>query len=196
MSCGFFLSGTVTPSIPMHQTDRTNSNYTMNIKREIVIEKPVSEVWMIVGSHFGDAYKWARGLNHSEGHGESEFEGATCRNRTCQVPGFGKIKEVIQEFDQVNHVLSYEVVEGFPGFISSAVNTWNLEAIGQKKTKVTMNLVMNTTGIKGAIMGPMMKMNLNKMISGVVSDLKIYAETGKPSPYKTKELEETEPKAA
>ncbi len=167
----------------------------MNINKEIIIDKPVQEVWEIVGNQFGDAYIWARGLDHSKGHGESGFEGASCSNRTCQVPGFGKIKEAIRQFDQINHVLSYEVEEGFPGFISSAVNTWRLDALGQK-TKVTMNLVMKTKGIKGAIMGPMMKMNLNKLIDGVVSDLKTYAETGRPSVYKTKELDKAARKAA
>jgi len=59
-----------------------------------------------------------------------------------------------------------------------------------------MNKAMQTKGIKGAIMGPMMKMNLNKMITGVLSDLKTFVETGKPSEHKMKEMAKAAKKAA
>ena len=167
----------------------------MNIQKEILVNKPASEVWEVLGPQFEDAYKWARGLDHSQGHGEPVFDGAACSNRTCEVPGFGEIQEVIKKFDAEKHILSYEVTHGFPGFITSAVNTWRLTAQGFN-TKVEMNMEMQTKGIKGAIMGPMMKMNLNKMISGVLSDLKTYVEKGAPSEYKMKELAKAARKAA
>lgn len=167
----------------------------MNIKKEIIVNKSASEVWEVLGDQFPDAYKWARGLDHSQGHGEPVFDGASCSNRTCEVPGFGKIQEVIKKFDPDKHVLSYEVTHGFPGFITSATNTWKLAA-QTFNTKVEMNMVMQTKGIKGAIMGPMMKMNLNKMITGVLSDLKTYVETGVPSDHKMKEIAKAGKKAA
>lgn len=167
----------------------------MNIRKDIVVHRSVKEVWEVLGTQFEDAYKWARGLDSSTGHGKSSFEGLAHSNRTCEVPGFGKIDEVILIFDPVNHILSYEVKEGFPTFISSAVNTWILkkEDLG---TRVSMNLEMQTTGIKGVLIGPMMKMNLNKLITGVVSDFKVYVETGKPSKHKAKELAKEAKKAA
>ena len=167
----------------------------MNIQKEILVNKPASEVWEVLGTQFQDAYKWARGLDHSQGHGEAAFDGASCSNRTCEVPGFGKIQEVIKKFDSEKYILAYEVTYGFPDFITSAVNTWKLTAQGFN-TKVEMNMEMQTKGIKGAIMGPMMKMNLNKMISGVLSDLKTYVEKGAPSEYKMKELAKAARKAA
>jgi hypothetical protein len=36
----------------------------------------------------------------------------------------------------------------------------------------------------GALMDWMLKMNFNKVLPGVMDDLKFYAETGKPSPTK------------
>ena len=167
----------------------------MNIKKEMVINRPVDEVWEVLGNQFADAYKWARGLNHSEGHGKQSFGNATFDHRTCEVDGFGKIQEVLKRFDPENYVLTYEVAEGFPGFISSAVNTWSLSEEGSK-TKVNMHLVMETTGIKGTLMGPMMKMQLNKTVAGVVSDLKAYVETGRPSKQKEKEIAKMAKKAA
>lgn len=167
----------------------------MEIKKEIVIDQSIEQVWGILGNQFTDAYKWARGLDHSEGHGTPTFEGASCSNRTCEVPGFGTIQEVIRKFDTKNYVLAYEVSEGFPDFISSAINTWSLSRV-DGKTKVNMHLKMETNGFKGTIMGPMMKLQLSKLISGVVQDLKIYAETGKPSQQKEKELAKYLKKAA
>ena len=167
----------------------------MEIKKEIVINKQIHHVWEVVGDQYADAYKWARGLHFSHGHGTPKFDGASCNNRTCEVPGFGKVNEVIRKYDPKNYVLSYEVVEGFPGFITKGVNTWRLTPQGGK-TKVSMHLVMDTKGLKGAIMGPMMKMQLNKLIAGVVEDLKIFLETGAPSKQKQKEINKAKKKAA
>ena len=35
----------------------------MEFKREIIIHKPVAEVWEVLGNHYGEAYKWASGLS-------------------------------------------------------------------------------------------------------------------------------------
>jgi len=159
----------------------------MEIKKEIIINRPIEEVWDVLGSQFTTAYRWARGLTHSEGFGKPTFPGAECSNRTCEVPGFGTIQENIKEFDYKNYVLTYEVVKGFPGFITSADNTWSLVR-KENNTLVSMHMKMQTKGLKGAIMGPMMKMQLNKTVAGVIEDLKVFVETGNPSDYKQKEL--------
>ena len=189
-----FLFGTVTRPSSLHPTSKSVKK-VMNIKKEIIVNKSASEVWEVLGNQFPEAYKWARGLDHSEGHGEARFEGASCSNRTCEVPGFGKIQEVIKKFDPENHVLIYQVTQGFPGFITSAINTWKLTSSGMN-TKVEMDMIMNTKGIKGALMGPMMKMNLSKTVAGVLSDLKTYVETGEPSVQKLKEIDKAARKAA
>ncbi len=167
----------------------------MEIKKEIIINRSVQDVWEVLGNQFTTAHKWARGLTHSEGYGEPKFEGAECSNRTCEVPGFGTIQEHIKKFDAKNHVLAYEVVKGFPGFITKALNTWSLSKIGDR-TKVSMHLEMQTNGFKGAVMGPIMKMQINKMVAGVIEDLKVYVETGQPSLFKQKELDKHRRKVA
>ncbi len=159
----------------------------MEIIKEITINKPVTEAWDVLGNQFTEAHKWARGLDHSVGSGKPKFKGASCNNRTCEVPGFGTIEEEIKKFDAQNHVLAYEVVKGFPGFITSAINTWSLHQVGHQ-TKVRMHMKMQTNGFKGAIMGPLMKMKLNKTVEGVLQDFKIFVETGRVSQQKEKEL--------
>lgn len=158
----------------------------MDIKKEIIINQPIEKVWDILGNQFGQAFLWASTLNHSEGYGEPTLEGASCNNRACSTSQ-GDIKEVIRTFDPEQHILSYEVLEGFPFFVKQGVNTWRLTARGNK-TVVNIHMVITTGGFVGAIMNPMMKFQLNSLLEQVANDLKHYAETGKPSPNKAKEL--------
>jgi len=46
----------------------------MKITTEIVINKPVLDVWEIVGNQFGSAHIWASALTHTEGSGRKMAE--------------------------------------------------------------------------------------------------------------------------
>ena len=164
----------------------------MDIQKETIVNKPIEEVWDLLGNRYGDGYKWARGLYHSEVQGAPTIEGAVCSNRSCET-SFGHLNEEIRVF-KPNEQLSYEVVEGFPGFIKKGVNNWYLTRISDHETKVAMRFVGETQGIAGAIMGPMMKMNLSKGLEGALYDFRHYLETGKPSPEKIKDNRKNEKK--
>ncbi|EAQ42431.2 hypothetical protein MED152_06915 [Polaribacter sp. MED152] len=157
----------------------------MEVKKEIIVNKSITEVWEVLGNQYGEAYKWARGLYHSEAHGLPKISGAICSNRTCDT-SFGKLQEEVRVF-KANEQLSYEVVKGFPSFIETGVNNWYLNEIGANRTKVTMHFVGKTEGFMGVIMGPMMKMNLKKGLGQALSDFKFYVENDKPSPEKLKD---------
>lgn len=159
----------------------------MEFKREIIINEPIEKVWEVLGNQYGEAYKWASGLKHSNPYGNPKLSGASCNNRACDT-ATGKIKEVIRIFDTQNHTLEYEVIEGFPFFVESGVNNWQLTKLANNRTKVTMHLVVKTKGLVGTIMSPMMKMQMGKVIDPVPNDLKHFVETGTPSPNKAKEL--------
>lgn len=166
----------------------------MEFKKSMLIDRPVDEVWEVLGNQYTAAYKWAAGLYHSEGEGTPKIEGAACNNRSCDT-SFGRIKEEIRAFDADNFKLSYEVIEGFPFFVDKGINNWKLMPKGNK-TQVDMHLVVTTKGLMGAIMGPMMKLQMGKTIATVLDDLKYYVENGKPSPAKAKELARAAKKAA
>ncbi|MEO0338732.1 MAG: SRPBCC family protein [Bacteroidota bacterium] len=158
----------------------------MEFRKSILVNQPIEAVWEVLGNQYGEAYKWASGLYHSEGFGTPIIEGAHCKNRSCDTTQ-GKITEVIKTFNAADHHLEYEVVEGFPFFVDQGVNNWKLTPQGNK-TRVDMHLVITTKGIMGAIMGPMMKMQMGKIVNNVLQDFKHYLETGKPSPLKAKEM--------
>lgn len=166
----------------------------MEFIKEINISKPVDQVWDLLGNQYGDAYKWASGLAHSNSFGQPRISGAACNNRSCDT-SFGQITEEIQAFDAENYVLSYHVIKGFPFFIDVAQNTWTLKAKGDI-THVHVHLTMKTKGIVGFIMAPMMKMQMNNTLNQVIKDFKHYLETGQPSAYKSKEMAKLSRKAA
>ena len=166
----------------------------MNIKKEIVVNQPIDDVWEVLGNQFGEDYKWARGLYHSKAYGNPTIEGATCSNRACDTTQ-GKIDEALRKFDPDHYTLEYEVIKGFPFFVKSGTNNWRLSPNGQS-TKVYMDFNLETKGLIGAIMNPMMKMQMNKIIEGVLEDFKHYTEKGIPSPGKERELAKQMNKAA
>ncbi|MEN0048212.1 MAG: SRPBCC family protein [Bacteroidota bacterium] len=159
----------------------------MEFKKSIIIDKSIEEVWEVLGNQYGEAYKWVSGLSHSEAFGKPTLEGASCSSRACDTT-FGSIKEQVRIFDAQNYILEYEVVEGFPGFMESAINNWKLTKTGANTTRVDMHLTATTKGLVGKIMRPMMKLQMGKATANAVQDLKHYVETGQPSALKAKEL--------
>ncbi len=158
----------------------------MDFKKEIIIKKTPQEVWEILGDQYGSAHQWAGGLYHSEGYNAAKIESAPFHNRACDTSQ-GKIKEAIEVFDSQNYTLVYRVIEGFPFFVKLGRNHWQLIPEG-KHTKVKMHLKIQTQGIIGAMMQPMMKLQMNSITRNILDDLKHYVETGQPSPRKAKEL--------
>ena len=158
----------------------------MEFIKTTTVDRPIEEVWEILGNQFGEAYKWAGGLYHSEGFGTPALEDAPFSSRACNTSQ-GKITEEIRVFDPENYKLVYEVVNGFPGFVEVGKNQWSLSPVGEK-TEVHMHLVIETKGIMGIIMGPMMGMQLKKVVNNVLEDFKHFVETGSPSPSKAKEM--------
>lgn len=160
----------------------------MKVEKEILVNKPVNDVWEILGKQYTDAYKWASGLYYSEGSGEPSFEGASCSNRDCDT-SFGQLREEIQVFDEKQYKLSYEVVEGFPSFIEKGVNNWSLTPVGTDQTKVSMRFDGKTRGLMGLVMGPMMGMKLGSGLQNAIEEFKHYVETGEAHPRKIKDIQ-------
>ncbi|HAA11720.1 MAG TPA: MxaD family protein [Cytophagales bacterium] len=158
----------------------------MDIQKSITVNKPIAAVWEILGNQYTEAYRWARELYHSEGSGAPQFSGASCSKRTCDT-SFGTIHEEIRTFDPQRHILEYEVVKGFPGFIKQGINHWELTSLSDGITKVTMHFKGETQGLLGLVMGPVLNRKLNKNLGEVLGDFKHYVETGKPSPGKVKD---------
>lgn len=156
----------------------------MDFKRSFTVRKPVDDVWEVLGNQFGQACAWASGLHHSE---VSARRGDRPTHRACTAD-FGDLKEEVLRFDPDEYVLAYRVLEGFPGFVDSGVNHWRLTGLPDGTTRVDMHLRIVTKGLVGAVMSPMMRMQMNGLTKQIVEDFTVYLETGRPSAKKAKEL--------
>ena len=150
------------------------------VNKEMVVNVSADKLWEMIGPGFIDVYKWSSNVDHAEGSGNSEFEGAVCSERFCDVnvKGFSKISEKLIKYNEKNMNLAYEVVDGMPGFITLAKNDWTVVPVGDNQAKLVMKAEFGSKGLMGTIMNGMMKKKMIKTIDTVLNDAKIYAETG------------------
>jgi hypothetical protein len=98
--------------------------------------------------------------------------------------GFSSVNEKITEYDVPNKTMAFDVFEGMPGFVINASNRTVISSKGEKKSNATLQITMKMKPFMGWLMGGMLKKNLSELIDSALDDLKIYAETGKPSARK------------
>jgi hypothetical protein len=158
----------------------------MIIEKEIVVNKGIENAWKVLGTEFANAYKWASAINHSEGKGAG-FNGATCSERGCSTT-MGGLKEKLLQFSNENHSLSYLAYEGMPSVVKNAVNSWRLQSLGAKESKLQMKMDIKLGGFMGIMMQPMMKMMMSKMGNELMEEFKYYVENGQPHPRKVKAM--------
>ena len=162
-----------------------------DISKEITINVSAEQLWELVGPGFENAYIWASNVDHSTGSGPSEFEGATCSVRSCDLnaKGFNKIEERLTKYNEKEMNLAYEVTEGMPPFVTKASNDWKVIPINENQSKLVMNGSFRMKGFMGFIMKGMMKNKISKLLTVALNDAKVYAETGIPSLNKQKRME-------
>lgn len=159
----------------------------MEIKRTFTVDKPIERVWDVLGNDYGGACKWGTGLYHSEGKDAPTLPDAEFDKRYCET-NVGNITEKVLIFDPRHYRLQYAVIDGFPGFVKSGINTWTLRELADDKTQVDVHFIAVLGGLMGTIMKPMMRWQLSSTFDQVLEDFKVYVETGKPSAKKAKEL--------
>ena len=154
-----------------------------NLEKEINIGVSAEKLWNMVGPGFVDVYKWSSNVDHAEGKGEGQFEGAVCDERFCNVnvKGFDRISEKLTNYDDQKMNLSYAVLEGMPGFITKAINDWTVVPIAPNESKLLMKARFESKGLMGALTRGMMKRKMSETLETVLYDAKVYAETGNTS---------------
>lgn len=157
-----------------------------DLEREITINVSAEELWTMVGPGFVEVYKWSSNVDHAEGSGAPEFEGAVCSERSCDVnvKGFSSIHEQLTKYNAQQMNLAYEVKSGMPSFVTKASNDWTVVAIDDTHSKLLMKAEFRSKGLMGSLMNGMMEKKMRKTLDTVLNDAKIYAETGQQSEAK------------
>ena len=94
------------------------------------------------------------------------------------------MKERITEYDDNNRTLAFDVIEGMPGFVTYTNNRTVITDSGQGRSEAELHITMHMKPFMGWLMGGLLKKNLGNLIDSALDDLKVYAETGKPSERK------------
>ena len=84
-----------------------------------VIKVSADSLWNIVRK-FDNVGEFFSGIDHADGRGEPQFEGATCSERTCHVnlKGYSQVHEKLTLFNEKKKELAYEFTGGGTQFHS------------------------------------------------------------------------------
>ena len=87
-------------------------------------------------------------------------------------------------FCDENKELSYNLIEGAPGFITLANNYWKVIEISPNQSKIQMNVTIHMKKFAGFFLGGLIIKQMKKQVNIVLDELKLFAETGKVSEAK------------
>jgi len=154
----------------------------MKFSREVVINAPAEKVWEVYGRGFAKIGEWATGVSHSVAIDElPSVNNSPVGGRICTTT-FGKVSEEFTAYDDVKKTLSFNGVFRSKMF-KSVVNSSEITAKDENTSTVKVTSDIELTFL-GFIMSPFIRMQLNKTINQIFSDLQYYVENGKPSPSK------------
>ena len=155
----------------------------MNAIEEININKPIEEVWEVLGQQFAQVSDWASIFFQSEAGGEARFEGIDYSYRKVVTPA-GANTQLLETFDTANHRLSYRLSEGAPEIAKAAYATWSCKADASGETIASFDFTLEPKMELDEAMATKMEMGLRKSALLLGEELKHYLETGEVHPNK------------
>ena len=159
----------------------------MQIERQITIEATPDKVWEVLGPRFDQVDAWASSVDRSTARaGHSQIPGAPMVGRTCETE-IGPVKEAITEYDEVRRIVAYSAhAEKMPFFVKDMRNRWALASGQGGRTHVDMRMTAKLSFPFNLFMTPMMKLQMGKLLTNAIEELKFFVENGEPHPRKQK----------
>ncbi len=151
----------------------------IHVKKELEINKNVEEVWEVMGNQFAQVHLWSSNFKESKPGGSSKFPGLDYSERIT-VTDRGETVQVLDSFDASAHRLAYHISTGAPKIAKHASAVWSLRSENEAKTTVIIEFDMETKGLLGFIMTPLIKKRIGKSAVEIAEDLKNYVENGNP----------------
>ena len=155
----------------------------MNIKKKITINKSIEDVWEVLGNQFGEISIWSSLISESKVYGDSKLAGLNFSKRETNTSQGITVQEMTS-FNPEQYTLSYKALSGTPSFIKSTNAKWFLSKLNEGSTQLNINIDIQTKGILGFILSPIVKIKLGKLGDDLVDDLKYFLENGNPHPRK------------
>lgn len=145
-----------------------------------VVAAPVDQVWEVLAERFADVGTWASTIPHS--HGIELTDGTQGRVCATTLPGIDQVTERMLDRGDTAHTLSY-LGAGLPFWMGDARNHWYATAIDAERTRVGFRPEVRPHGF-GRLLAPIMLRDGGRMAVILLDDLRMYLETGRPSPRK------------
>ena len=129
----------------------------MNIIKKTTINKPVEEVWEVLGNQFEQISNWASVIKESKVYGDSKLNGVNYSIRETNTLN-GITKQELTSFDPEKYSLSYKSISGTPPIIEEVRAHWNLAKTNSNTTELVMDFTADMKGL-GFILVPIVKKN-------------------------------------
>lgn len=157
----------------------------MQIRRSITIQAPADRVWTILGPNYLRVQDWASSVNVSRNRDAGRApKGAPASGRVCET-SIGPVQETMVRYDEADREMAYSAqAEKMPFFVQHMINNWKVSAMGPGQCRVDMWLEVQLSFPFNLLMGWMMRMQIGKLLTESVEELKHFAETGRPHPRK------------
>ena len=163
-------------------------NRTLQFTEEVIIEKPTGEVWEVLGNQFAEPHLWATNFKASKPGGKPKLSGLAYKHRAT-VTDNGDNWQELDSFDPTNYSLSYHISKGKPSIAKWATGSWKLTKISDTQTRLKVDFILETKGLPGFLMSPMVNKKVGKASQEIVEEFKYYLENEKPHPRKLAALE-------
>lgn len=162
----------------------------MKVSVELMIERPIQEVWEVMGNQFGHVAKWSSNFHSSEPGGEPKFGGIPFSQRNTFTDR-GETIQVLEAFDAENFTFSYRITKGLPPVADMAKSTWYLKQVDAGKTIAAMDYYMDPKPTVPGEMLEKIEKGLGMSALALVEELKFYLENGEPHPRKLESTQKT-----
>ena len=151
----------------------------LNFEEEVLINKGIDESWEVLGNQFTEAHLWSTNFKSSKPGGKPKLNGLDYLHRETMTEKGENFQE-LDEFDPDNYKLSYHVSKGVPGIAKSALGDWSLSKVSNKQTRLNVHFILETKGLLGFVMSPIISSKISKASTEITEELKYYLENGKP----------------
>lgn len=159
----------------------------LHFEDQVLIEKPITDIWDVLGNQFTQPHIWAVNFKTSEPGGEPKLSGLTYLHRATTTEN-GVNWQELDSFDPDDYRLTYHVSKGIPSIASRALGDWRLEKVTDSRTQMTVRFTLETKGLLGLVMSPIISKKVGAASTELAEEFKYYLENGKPHPRKIADI--------
>ena len=147
------------------------------LEMSIEIGASADHLWNILGNGFGEVAEITTVLNASHLEGPLGTGGT----RVCINPQNQRIAEQLTTFDPDTHTLAYDGIDGFPSWVRTAGNHWQIKETGPNSARFTIKPTLTVAWWISPVL-PLMLMGVRPILRKFMNEVKYFAEHGTPHP--------------